>query len=97
MIRHVVLFTFKDEVPAGERAAVIGAIRGLLGAIPSLRSLEVGETLSPARAQGYALVALGAFDDRAGLEAYLAHPAHLPVAARFRAAAAQTLVVDVEI
>ena len=36
-------------------------------------------------------------DDRAGLAEYAAHPAHVPVAARFRAATAQLLAVDLEL
>ena len=97
VLRHIVLFSFKDEVPATERAAILDALRGLKASVPSLRSLDVGENISPARAQGYTHVLHETFDDRAGLEAYAAHAAHLPVLARIRAAAAQLIAVDVEV
>ena len=97
MLQHIVLFAFNDAVPATERAAIVDALRGLKAAVPSLRSLVVGENSSPGRAQGYTHVLLETFDDRAGLAEYAAHPAHVPVAARLRAAAAQLLAVDLEL
>ena len=97
MIRHVVLWTFKDSVAPAERAAILAALRGLATTVPSLRSLEVGENLSPARAQGYTHVLLETFDDRDGLAAYASHPDHLPVLARLRDAVRQLLAVDLEV
>lgn len=91
------LWTFKDAVPAAERAAILAVLRGLPSKIPSLRSLEVGENISPARAQGYTHVLHETFDDRDGLAAYASHPAHLPVLARIREASAQLIAVDLEI
>ena len=97
MIRHVVLWAFKDSVPQAERDTIVAAIRGLSPKVPSLRSLEVGENVSPARAQGYTHVLVETFDDLAGLAAYAAHPEHLPVLARIREAAAQVVAVDLEV
>lgn len=97
MLRHIVLFAFKDEVPLAERTAILDALRGLRPSVPSLRSLDVGENSSPASAQGYTHVLHGTFDDRVGLEAYLTHPAHVAVAVRTRAATAQLLAVDLEL
>lgn len=91
------LFAFKESVPPAERAALLEAIRGLPAKIPSLRSQELGESLGPARAQGYTHVALGTFDDRDGLAAYLSHPDHAPVGARMSQAASQLLAVDLEV
>ena len=97
MLHHIVLFAFKDSVPAAERAALLDAIRGLRARVPSLRSLDVGENQSPARAQGYTHVLLETFDDRAGLAAYASHPEHVPVGARIRDTASQLLAVDLEV
>ena len=97
MLRHIVLFTFKESVTAAERAAVLDAIRGLEAKVPSIRSLELGENSGPARAQGYTHASLVTFDDRDGLAAYLSHPEHVPVGARMREAASQVLVVDLEV
>jgi len=97
VIRHVVLWTFKDAVPPAERAAIVEAVRGLRSTVRSLRSLEVGENVSPARAQGYTHLLVETFDDRDGLAAYAGHPEHLPVLARLRDAASQLLAVDLEV
>jgi len=97
MLRHIVLFAFKESVTGAERAALLDAIRGLRTKVPSLRSLELGENVSPARAQGYTHVLLETFDDRAGLAAYASHPDHVPVGARIRDAASQLLAVDLEV
>jgi hypothetical protein len=92
-----VLWAFKDRVPPAERDAIPGAIRARRATVPSRRSLEVGENVSPARAQGYTHVLLEAFDDRDGLAAYTSHPDHVPVLARLRDAVAQLVAVDLEL
>jgi hypothetical protein len=97
VLRHIVLFAFKDAVPAAERTAIVDAVRGLFATVPSLRSLEIGENLSPARAQGYTHILVETFDDRDGLAAYADHPDHLPVLARIRDAASQLIAVDLEV
>ncbi|MHB8631040.1 MAG: Dabb family protein [Candidatus Limnocylindria bacterium] len=97
MIRHVVLWTFKDAVPQAEREAILAAIRALESTVPSLRSLEVGLNVSPARAQGYTHLLVETFDDRDGLTAYASHPDHLPVLARLRDAVSQLVAMDLEV
>ena len=97
MIRHIVLWAFKDAVAQAERHAIVDAVRGLRATVPSLRSLEVGENVSPARAQGYTHLLVETFDDRDGLAAYAGHPDHLPVLAWLRDAASQLLAVDLEV
>ena len=96
MLTHIVLFAFKDDVASNERAEILAALRDLGTSVPTLRSLEVGENISPARAQGHTHVLVETFADRAGLAAYTDHPAHVPVAARIRAAVSQLLAVDLE-
>jgi hypothetical protein len=97
VIHHVVLWAFQDTVARSERDAIVDAIRALRTTVPSLRSLEVGENVSPARAQGYTHVLLETFDDRDGLAAYASHPDHVPVLARLRGAVAQLVAVDLEV
>lgn len=96
-LRHVVLWAFRDEVSTAEREALLADLRGLVSAVPALRGVEVGPNISPARAQGHTHLMVQTFDDRAGLAEYAAHPAHLPVAARLREAAAQLCAVDLEV
>ena len=95
MIRHVVLWTFKDSVGPRDRESIVAAVRLLR--VPSLRALEVGENISPARALGYTHVLIETFDDRDGLAAYASHPEHVPVLARLRVAVAQLIAVDLEV
>jgi hypothetical protein len=97
VIRHVVLWAFKDSVAPGDRESIVAAVRALRTTVPSLRSLEVGENVSPARAQGYTHVLIETFEDREGLAAYTSHPEHVPVLARLRDATAQLLAVDLEV
>jgi hypothetical protein len=96
MVKHVVLWAFKESVSQTERDSILDAVRDLRARVPSLRSLEVGENFSPARAQGYTHVLLETFDDRDGLAAYATHADHVPVVARLREAASQLLAVDLE-
>jgi len=97
VIRHVVLWTFKDSVGPRDRESIVAAVRLLRTKVPSLRALEVGENISPARAQGYTHVLIETFDDRDGLAAYASHPEHVPVLARLREAVAQLIAVDLEV
>ena len=97
MIRHVVLWTFNDGVAQAERGAIVDALRDLGSKVPSLRSLEVGENVTPARAQGYTHLLVETFDDLDGLAAYQSHPEHVPVAARLREAVSQLLAVDLDL
>jgi len=96
VLTHIVLWTFSETVPDAEREGILAALRALPAAIPAIRSLQVGENRSPARAHGYTHVLVETFDDRDGLAAYGSHPAHLPVLDRMRAATAQLLAVDLE-
>ena len=96
MLRHIVLLGFKESIAPAERATLLDAIRGLQANVPSIRALELGENVGPARGEGYTHVAIVTFDDRDGLAAYLAHPEHAPVGARIRDATSRMLVVDVE-
>jgi hypothetical protein len=97
VLHHVVLWSFKDTVARSERDAIVDAIRALRTKVPSLRSLEVGENTSPARAQGYTHVLIETFDDRDGLAAYASHPDHVPVLGRLGDAVAQLVAVDLEV
>ncbi len=95
MLKHVVLFQFEDPSPANlERAAA--ALRGLLGVVPSLRFIEVGQDTTRS-ARCYDLCLTTAFDDRAGMEAYAVHPAHQEVVALLGQLTRGAVVVDYEV
>ncbi len=93
-LTHVIMFKLKDRRPENA-AALADRLRGLKGAIPSLRHLEVGVNVIPAD-RAYDVVLIARFEDRAGLDDYQEHPAHLPVLAYAREVAASITAVDYE-
>lgn len=95
MLTHVVCFRYRAEVPDDARADHRARLAGLLGVVPSLRTITVGaDVLGTPRS--YDTVLIATVDDRAGLDAYAAHPAHLPVLALGRDLCADIVAVDFE-
>jgi hypothetical protein len=94
MLTHVVLFKHKSPEPA-QIAETVARLRALEGAVPTLRGLEVGtDVIRSERSYDVGLIAR--FDDRAGLAAYQAHPAHLPVLDYVNEVMASRVAVDFE-
>lgn len=79
MIRHTVLFRWVDGTTADQVAAVVAGLRALPDQVPSIRSYVVGPDLLLGEGRwDFAVVA--DFDDSAGYQAYVDHPAHQAVA-----------------
>lgn len=96
MVRHVVLFKFKDEVDAAAREAFVHSLRALQTEVPEVRRLQVGLNFAEAaRAHDVALIV--DLDDRAALAAYADHPKHIPVKQRAAEICAAMPVVDYEV
>ena len=74
MIRHIVLFRLKDKSPENLKATA-ELFYTLRGKVPGLVSVETGVDFY--RTDDIALVCT--FTDRAALEGYQTHPAHLPI------------------
>ncbi|NLR76537.1 Dabb family protein [Leeia aquatica] len=79
MIRHIVMWTLKDEAEGADKASnarkVKQVLEALNGQIPGMRLLEVG--IDTSRTEASADVVLySEFDDQASLDAYQQHPAH---------------------
>ena len=92
MVKHVVCQKFSDKAAAGRAKELLLA---LVGRVPSLRSMEVGlDYLGSQRS--YDLVLIATFDDREGLAAYDAHPAHREVREYIAAHRTGTVSVDYE-
>lgn len=76
-LRHVVLFGFKPETPAGLRARIEEAACNLPKAIDLIRDFEWGiDVNDPTRAPGYTHCMQFLFDTVEDKDAYLVHPAH---------------------
>jgi hypothetical protein len=63
--------------------------------VPSTIDLSVGEDF-PGRSGGYTHDLLARFEDKAGLEEYMQHPAHLAVVEKLDATTAGRVIVDYE-
>lgn len=99
MIKHIVLFKMRDDIEEGVKDVELSAIKveleGLLGRVPSLRSMEVG--LNCNSSEKYDLALVSTFDDMAGLEAYAVHPDHVAVGKKIRAMLDMRACTDYEI
>lgn len=72
MLKHVVLWKLKDPAQGPELKRRLEA---LVGQVPSIRSFEVGLNVVAADTASD-VVLVSSFDDLAGLQAYVEHPAH---------------------
>lgn len=95
MIRHVVLYTIKDEFK--ERIPrLVEAFYSMKGKIPGLLELEAGgDELRSDRSYDLALITV--FESWEAFKAYQTHPAHLPVKAGMHEARSGSVSVDYEI
>ena len=104
MIAHIVLFTPRKTLSDGERHALADTFAAALVAIPSIRRARVGPRVTHGRPGyeqlmhvDYEYAAILEFDDRAGLESYLAHTAHQALGERFFAMFEEALMYDYEL
>lgn len=102
MTWHLVLLKPRADLTAQDQAALVDALERAVREIPSVRDVRIGRRLR--HGAGYEagmpdvaefMVAL-AFDDRAGLQSYLQHPAHADLGARFNQSVSAALVYDFE-
>lgn len=78
VLRHVVLFKFKDDVSKEQVQEVVDAFRALPGKIDSIKGFEFGTDNSPEKlAAGFTHCFFLTFADEQGRAAYLPHPAHV--------------------
>ncbi|WP_028648356.1 Dabb family protein [Nocardiopsis sp. CNT312] len=74
-IRHIALFSWRDDVTQAQVAEVEALLAGLPGTVPALRSYAFGPDLGLGEGRhDFAVVA--DLDDEAGFAAYRDHPAH---------------------
>jgi hypothetical protein len=77
MLRHVVLFKFKDGTPLTEVKKVEDAFRALPPKMKEIRDFEWGTNNSPEQlAQGFTHCFLVSFASEKDREIYLPHPSH---------------------
>lgn len=95
LMRHVVLFKFKDTATPEQVKAVEEKFRALKEKIPQIQDLEWGTNVSPEKhAQGFTHCFFLTFKDAAARDAYLPHPAHKEFGASLGPVLDKVLVVD---
>jgi hypothetical protein len=95
MVVHIVTFQFKEE---NKKANIIQAkqmLENLMGAVPSLRSIDVGINFSQEeRAMDLSIITV--FESKEGLNTYAVHPEHLKVVDFIKTVVEYSKVVDYE-
>lgn len=77
LLRHVVLFKFKDSASPADVQRVVDAFAALPKKIDAIEAFEWGTDVGVENlSQGFTHCFLVTFRDAAGRDAYLPHPAH---------------------
>lgn len=95
VLRHVVLFKFKDDTPPAKVKEIEKAFAALPGKIDAIVDFEWGTDNSPEKlAQGFTHCFLVTFADEKGRKLYLPHPAHTKFVSLLKPHLDKVLVVD---
>lgn len=95
LLRHVVLFKFKDSASAGDIKKVEDAFRALASKIKEVKAFEWGTNNSPEGInQGFTHCFMVSFASDKDRDAYLPHPAHKAFVALLQPYLDKALVVD---
>jgi hypothetical protein len=102
MVTHIVLMKPRPDLSDADRKAFIDAFDRAMREIPTIRGVRIGRRVM--HGAGYEQVAPAMdfvasidFDDLAGLQTYLRHPAHVELGARFGQSLSGALVYDFEV
>lgn len=95
LLRHVVLFKFKDGTTPDQIAEIENAFRGLPAKIDAIHDFEWGTDVSiEGRADGYTHCFFVTFKDEDARAIYLPHPDHKAFGAVLRPHVEKVLVLD---
>jgi hypothetical protein len=82
MLKHIVLFRWKDGSTPDARSKVGTALSTLPGLIEQIRSYHLGQDAA-IRPGNWDFGLVAEFDDRQGWETYVKHPEHIQVVEQF--------------
>ena len=89
------MFRFKAEAAAADVGAIVEAFVALRTQVDTVRALEWGTNVSSeGLAKGFTHAIQLSFDDAAGRDVYLPHPAHQAFVARLQPVLDDVLVID---
>ena len=98
MIKHIVLFRFKESPSVEEKKKSLKKIKksleALRGVVPELKYIEIGINDNPD--EKYDLSLISEFESWEDLKAYVVHPEHQKVSALIRETMEQRACVDYE-
>ena len=93
MVKHIVLYTFKEGVEKAEAVKRIGSVlEPLVGKIPGLLHLEIRQAFN---GMDYALYS--EFESREALTDYASHPLHLEAKEHFFHLLEKRVAADYEV
>ena len=96
MVEHIVMWSFKEEVPVNERAEASAKIKegleGLVGVVPGLLSARVVTELISSSTHDLSLIT--EFDTKEALAAYKTNPDHVKVATFVRSVTCNRAALD---
>lgn len=93
MVKHIVLYTLKEDVNKTEAVAVVRSVlEPLVGKIPGLKHLEIRQAFN---GMDYALYS--EFDSREDLANYAKHPLHLEAKTHFHHFIATRVAADYDL
>ena len=95
MVDHLVFFAIREGASSEEVEDLVSSIRDLKDDVPSTLDLSVGEDFS-GRSGEYTHALFARFEDAAGLQMYMEHPAHLAVVEKLDATTTGRIVADYE-
>lgn len=100
MIKHVVMWTFKDEAEGATKQENISQFKtmlnGLVGVVPGIELFEIGQKGELSPADNYDMILLSEFKTWDALKAYAVHPEHQKVVAFAKLTISSRAVVDYE-
>lgn len=95
MVDHLVFFAVREGASSEEVKDLVSSMRALKDDVPSTIDLSVGEDFS-GRSGEYTHALFARFEDAAGLQEYMEHPAHLAVVEKLDATTTGRIVADYE-
>lgn len=101
MIRHIVMFQFKEEAEGRTKAENVSITRNMLDALPGkiewIRNSYTALAAEGAVQGNYDLLLVSDFDDLKALERYKVHPEHVAVGNFMRPVRISRVCMDIEL
>jgi hypothetical protein len=95
LLRHVVLFKFKEGTTTAQIDEIVAAFKALKGKIDVIQDFEYGTDVGVEnKSQGFTHCFFVTFRDEKGRDAYLPHPAHKEFGQLVRPRLDNVLVID---